>query len=858
MPIKSTSLPDAPAHGGEEGKGGEPAVPAVSNAAFLKVIFSEVSREATPLLCEKLGSPDQGAWPPVPYDGSDEPLDVSANTYFNCASFRSNNDARWSATESQAEAYHCLVLDDVGTKASFDALPNIEPTYVLETSASNYQVGYRLRTPCSDFEAVKAAQKRIFGSGAGDKGAGGIVRWARLPNGTNGKEKHRMADGAPFGCKLRTWNPDAAYSLDELLEAFACSGRTQEASSETSEQDASAPVHPTISAEVFRPSLPENPVVTALKERDLYKHEVSPGRHEVTCPWVDEHTDGIDTGACFFEPSAARPSGGFKCHHSHGDRRRLGALLENLDLDRRAVHNRPRIRVVEGELQGMVDAAQVVLAATGEFFQSGGVIKRIVRDAKGQVAAVPQNDADLTLALSGAADWERFDQKGESGKWRRCNPSPNCIRLLVQAQSYRFLPELRTIARQPLLGEEGRFIEATGYDSCSQIFCAFDPSKFSRPEPTEGNARAALATLRHLLREFRFASPQDEAAALSAIFTAVLRATLGRAPGFHIKAPAPGSGKSYLADVIARFASPGPAAKTSYPRTEDEATKMILASLIDAPAVLDFDDMSTDWRPFGAINRLLTSPTMTDRLLGTSKMARVSTDVLVLGSGNNTGPTGDLCRRVLVIHLDTGSETPATMRYEGDPLGEVEANREKYVACVLTIVEAYQSAGRPGAPLRAIATYNGLWTEYCRRPLTWLGLDDPASGLFEQLRDDPDTAALGRLLTLWFSQFGDRTMTLRALISDADAGLDEALEELPCSTSGSINKTSLGRYLGKNAGRPVGEFRLHRADCSERRGWKVTRKPATPTDVSTPLPPLPPSGQLLQSRPSPRLKPKLT
>jgi hypothetical protein len=32
--------------------------------------------------------------------------------------------------------------------------------------------------------------------------------------------------------------------------------------------------------------LAENPVVTAFKECGLYKREVEPGKHEVTCPWL--------------------------------------------------------------------------------------------------------------------------------------------------------------------------------------------------------------------------------------------------------------------------------------------------------------------------------------------------------------------------------------------------------------------------------------------------------------------------------------------------------------------------------------------------------------------------------------------
>lgn len=570
-----------------------------------------------------------------------------------------------------------------------------------------------------------------------------------------------------------------------------------------------------------------------MKERGLYKRETSPGVHDITCPWIDEHTGG-DNGAAFFEPCARYPLGGFKCFHSHGDRFKLGDLLGFLDLKRKALSNKPLIRVVEGELSAMVEAAQMVLAGTGEYFQSGGLIVRVVVDSRtGGAALQPQTDADLTLALAREAEWERF----KDDKWVRCNPNPNCVRLLVQAQVYARLPELRGIARQPFFDEQDVLVACEGYQEPTGLYCAFDASKFQLPEPTLENAQTALASLLDLLGEFRFASPRDRSTALCALFSATLRPMLGRVPAFHYRAPSPGSGKSLLCDVTARFAGPGHPAKVSYPRTEEEATKVILAALLQAPAVLDFDDMAVDWRPWGAVNRLLTSPTMTDRLLGASKMATVSTDTLVLGSGNNTGPTGDLCRRVLVVELDTQDECPATIRYVGDPLAAVNKDRERYVSDVLLIVSAWIAAGRPKADLSPLATYGGVWSDYCRQTLVWLGLEDPAQGLIEQLREDPDVLALGRLLEAWHKRFGEKPTTLRSLIDAAEGPLAEAIEDLPFVEGGPVNRSRFGHYLRRNANRPVTGLRLEKAPCTERNAWKVVA-----SEGRTP-PPAPPSPE---------------
>ena len=254
---------------------------------------------------------------------------------------------------------------------------------------------------------------------------------------------------------------------------------------------------------------------------------------------------------------------------------------------------------------------------------------------------------------------------------------------------------------------------------------------------------------KELLVEFHFVAPTDKAAALSAIFTAVVRVSLPLAPAYHVRAPVFGSGKTYLCELIGAFAGPGGNAKVSYPTTSEEATKVVLALLLTSPAVIEFDDMDTDWIPHGVIKRMLTTDQITDRILGVSKTATVSTRTLFLGSGNNVGPIRDLLRRVLTIHVDPRCATPATMAYSGNPVDKVRQNRGLYVAAVLTIIRAWQEAGSPRAEIDNIVSYGGAWSDYCRFPLMWLGLPDPATSLLTQVRQDPDGDALRGLLTAW-------------------------------------------------------------------------------------------------------------
>jgi hypothetical protein len=577
--------------------------------------------------------------------------------------------------------------------------------------------------------------------------------------------------------------------------------------------------------------------VSALKARGLYKTPLGSGKHDVSCPWMQEHNDGLDTGAAYFVPDELYPLGGFCCQHSHREKFHIRQLLEFLGIRNAEARHKPLIRVVAGDLHRVVDAAEKELANRGRHYQSGGLIVSVsTNPTTGDPSIVPTSAPALTRELSVTATWENYG--GREKGWLRCDPPTKHTTILYDSQSFRHLPPLAGVVRQPYFREsDGVLITHAGYDKTSQRFGVFDAREFVIPEPTPEAARAALALLEELLDEFHFVVRTDKAAALSAIFTAVVRPSLPYAPGFHVKAPVFGSGKTYLCELIGAFAGPAGNAKVSYPTTSEEATKVILALLLTSPAVIEFDDMDTDWIPHGTIKRMLTAEQITDRILGVSKIATVSTRTLFLGSGNNVGPIRDLLRRVLTIHIDPRCATPATMTYKAFPVDKVRSHRGVYVAAVLTIILAHRKIGSPKADIDSIVTFGGPWSDYCRHPLMWLGYPDPATALLEQVRHDPDGDALSGLLTEWYSEFGSTATTVRKAVERAQNGhadLLDAMREFPVEDKDSINRSKLGWLLKKNANRIVGGFVFQHATADGRVAWRVVAVNPPP------LPPLPP------------------
>lgn len=808
----------------------------ISNSEFIAAVFPILPEGAFTAMCSKSGDPSSGGWAARRADQA-VALCAGDNNYVNCASFYPDDDGSFKARKAKFAACHFLMLDDLGTKVPMERLADFKLSWLIETSPGNYQGGIILAEPLTDGAQAERLLNALISAGLCDAGASGpLSRWARLPVAINGKRKY-VVDGESFQCRLIEWQPSARYTVEQIVNGFqlelAPTGRPIRAARSSARAD--DPLQSSCDGDVLTPKATENPVVAELKARGLYKTPLGSGKHDMTCPWIQEHTDGLDTGAAYFEPDDRYTLGGFCCQHSHRDKYHIRALLEFLSLSNADARHKPIIRALAGDLHRVVDAAEQELAKRGRHYQAGGLIVSITTNpSTGDPSIVPITAPALTRELSIAASWEKFDARAKD--WVRCDPPTRHAAILFDSQNFRYLPPLVGVVRQPYFRElDGELVTRAGYDPASQRFGVFDARQFVVGDPTPEAAREALILLEDLLTEFHFVADHDKAAALSAIFTAVVRPSLPHAPAFHVRAPVFGSGKTYLCELIGAFAGPGGNAKTSYPSTTEEATKVILSLLLTSPAVIEFDDMDSDWIPHGTIKRMLTADQITDRILGVSKTATVSTRTLFLGSGNNVGPVRDLLRRVLTIHIDPRTATPATMTYKGSPVDKVRHNRGKYVSAVLTIIQAWRKMGMPRAQADSIVTFGGAWSDYCRFPLMWMGHPDPATALLEQVRHDPDAESLGALMSEWQKAFGSVATPVRVALDQAyrNRDLRNAICDFPVEERGDINASKFGWLLKKNANRIVDGIQFQRAEAAGRTAWRVVAV------KSSPLPPLP-------------------
>ncbi len=826
----------------------------VTNAEFIKTVFaslrssSGLGPDVQPLYVGFAGSPaGNGNWGAI----KTPPENAGTNNYFTISAFKPSG-GRYSRKKANFAAQCAVVLDDVTERVDhekqkaqipFDRI-TLAPSWALETSSGNFQIGFILSEPITAVADADALTESIIAAGLSDPGATGpATRLMRLPVGLNGKYT------PPFTCALRMWEPARKYSVKELRQGLDLRSQStlpeapQEAKKTAITARREAPRHSdsqTSGNAVYAPAKAVNPVLEALQERGLIRRQIDKGKYEISCPWKSEHTDEVDSGAAYWEPDDNHPIGSFKCMHGHCAERHIDDLLKFLGLDAEDACLKARITTRPGEVNRIVLAAEEELAKTGKYFRRGGQVASIVRSKeKGGVRLLLATQQSLLIELCRLTRWLHYD--GRSKCEVPCDPPTKYLLAILDDHEQTALPELIGISRQPVISSTGSICGVPGFNPDNGIYGDFDPSQFEIIEkPTKEDAERALEELEGFLEEFPFEAACDKSAALSAMLTAVVRPQLRIAPMYHVMAHVPGSGKSYLSSLIAVFATPDDPPASPFPKDDEECRKFLLSRFLEAPPLLNFDNLTEDIRAFKSLCIALTEPYMNGRILGSSKTANVSTRTLLLSSGNNVGPVQDMTRRVVTINLNPQDEIPANhVFHRPNLLDEARDKRGKLVSCALTIISAWRLAGCPKCQTVPSVNSFSQWSDWCRQPLLWLGRSDPAQRMFESMREDPERMYIGRIFAALRDEFHNSPFTVRMIAEHADqkysGDLREALEE-EFYQYGNLNRKRLGWWLKQKEGNQVDGYKLVKAPPFRKQlAYEIeVYEPTTAKEAATP------------------------
>ncbi len=490
------------------------------------------------------------------------------------------------------------------------------------------------------------------------------------------------------------------------------------------------------------------------------------------------------------------------------------------------------IQIVKGELPRMVDEAEIALLAFpdhGGLYQRGGQIVRVVRLESSQAGSGVKRAAGspviqiitmpaLVEALSRAASWIQFD--GRTDDWR----PRDCPRLVAEtyaarAGSWEMRP-LVGVVDMPTLRSDGSILQALGYDKNTGLLLLSSAPVEIKPDPDREDSMEAIRQLLQPLEGFPFDSPISQSVALAAILTACVRYAIPTAPMFLFDAPAPGTGKSLLADVVSIISTGTPAPSMSQAPNPEEEGKRLFAALLEGAPIICIDNAE---RPFegDVLSSILTQPSYRGRVLGSSVTATVPTAVTFLGTGNNISVKGDLTRRVLLCRLDAALEHPEDRLFVGDLRKTIRERRPELAAAALTVLRAYQVAGCPD---QAVAPYGGFeqWSTWVRNALIWAGQDDPCASRSRIQTGDESARQLDALLTAWEKRFGMMTGTIQEAMKDPPEYLQEATADIAGDRKGNVNARKLGKWIARYEARICkGRYFAAGSMVGSRRTWKI-------------------------------------
>ena len=169
--------------------------------------------------------------------------------------------------------------------------------------------------------------------------------------------------------------------------------------------------------------------------------------------------------------------------------------------------------------------------------------------------------------------------------------------------------------------------------------------------PARKTRARALEAVKQSIATFPFSGEADRSVALSLLLTGVCRRTLDFAPLHAITAPAPGTGKSLLVDLVSILLSGQPAPVISAEIDAAEFEKRLGASLMAGDPVISFDNC-TKPLDHALLCQALSQSRLNLRVLGYSQNRDVTMSALLTVTGNNLILQGDLPRRSLRCEID--------------------------------------------------------------------------------------------------------------------------------------------------------------------------------------------------------------
>jgi len=501
----------------------------------------------------------------------------------------------------------------------------------------------------------------------------------------------------------------------------------------------------------------------------------------------------------------------------------------------------PTICTTGAAIHEMTEAALAVVnqwnGPAPELFARSACLVRAALDEKQGLYIQEVDENGLTGILDRLITWYRRLKDGDE---RPAHPPREVVRdiLSLPAAAWR-VPHLAGVTGTPIFHQDGTIHATPGYDEETGLYY-YPAAGFAMPRvpevPTREDVAASLETIGEVFADFPFCGPADQANAIGALFTAVLRPGIdGPVPLYLTDKPQAGSGAGLLQRVIGWIAEGREPALKTMPAGPD-MRKEIFAGLRNGTRIQIFDNLE-DRLSSPELAAALTAVEMTGRILGQTEERTYAVRTFWMANGNNVVVGGDLARRTFKSRVDP--QDPMPWQREGfrhpDLIRWVQEARGEILAAVFTVARAWIQAGRP-APDRVprVGSFEA-WRDMIGGILEHAGVPDFLGNANEvYLQADEDRTQWENFLEALWGRYGSEPFTpgaVAALLTYPEgAAILDALPDNMAEAYHTKNKTFslvLGHAFKRIDGRHYpGGWCIRQGKVSRGiRNWAITYAP---------------------------------
>jgi putative DNA primase/helicase len=343
----------------------------------------------------------------------------------------------------------------------------------------------------------------------------------------------------------------------------------------------------------------------------------------------------------------------------------------------------------------------------------------------------PLNDAHLAEALWRNAPWNAYLEQHQLKfpKW--------IISHLLKRTDWPNFRQLGDVIDTPLFRRDGSLVGTSGFDPATGYFFCPRVEVALAERPTQAEARAAFTTLDQLASHFPFETLTHRSAFIAALLTPFARETFqGGAPLFFLDAPDQYMPRQ-LADVISTIVAGRDVIQMEKSPSERAFRKQVARTYLRGESLVLLSDTDA-FRGARGIRTALLSREWIDG----DERTRDARPVTWLAASDNALVNRHVAPLVLPIRTRAIVDLVDGTYYWSLPVGfseQLKENRARYVHAALTILRAYDLAGRPAQSLDTWPEFAG-WARTVAGALVWAGGINPLIArrdVFSSLDEEP-------------------------------------------------------------------------------------------------------------------------